>query len=41
MASELDRVRAQAAEALPEFGVMPFWFWNDDLDDTELIRRLH
>ena len=24
-----------------EFGPMPFWFWNDDLDEEELIRQLH
>lgn len=41
MAADLDRVRARVDEALPEFGVMPFWFWNDDLDDRELIRQLH
>ncbi len=22
-----------------EFSVMPFWFWNDALDRTELIRQ--
>ncbi len=24
-----------------EFGIIPLWFWNDDLEDTELIRQLH
>ncbi len=24
-----------------EFGLMPFWFWNDDLDEAELRRQLH
>jgi hypothetical protein len=24
-----------------EFGPMPFWFWNDDLEEAELIRQLH
>ena len=24
-----------------EFGVIPFWFWNDDVNETELIRQLH
>ncbi|MFH1570634.1 MAG: glycosylhydrolase-like jelly roll fold domain-containing protein [Gemmatimonadota bacterium] len=23
-----------------EFGPIPFWFWNDDLDETELLRQL-
>src|SRR4029079_11483830 len=23
-----------------EFGIMPFWFWNDDLDDAELVRQI-
>jgi hypothetical protein len=23
-----------------EFGVMPFWFWNDDLDEKELISQI-
>ncbi len=24
-----------------EFGLIPFWFWNDDLDEGELLRQLH
>ena len=23
-----------------EFGAMPFWFWNDDLDEAELLRQI-
>ena len=23
-----------------EFGVLPFWFWNDDLEETELVRQI-
>ncbi len=23
------------------FGILPFWFWNDDLQDEELIRQIH
>ncbi len=23
-----------------EFGILPFWFWNDDLDEAELIRQI-
>lgn len=24
-----------------EFGILPFWFWNDDLEDVELLRQIH
>ena len=24
-----------------EFGAMPFWFWNDDLDEREIVRQIH
>ncbi|MBX3015263.1 MAG: hypothetical protein KF832_27335 [Caldilineaceae bacterium] len=24
-----------------EFGVYPFWFWNDDLTEAELLRQIH
>jgi hypothetical protein len=24
----------------PEFSVMPFWFWNDDLDAAEIVRQI-
>ena len=23
-----------------EFGIFPFWFWNDDLEDGELLRQI-
>ena len=23
------------------YGILPFWFWNDDLEDHELIRQIH
>ena len=23
-----------------EFSLVPFWFWNDDLDDNELARQI-
>src|SRR5215218_1783689 len=32
----LHRLRRAPAE----FGAMPFWFWNDDLDEAELLRQL-
>src|SRR5512137_1154086 len=38
---------AVAADALAEFqdpprefSVMPFWFWNDDLKDEEIVRQI-
>lgn len=24
-----------------EFGILPFWFWNDDLEEAELLRQIH
>jgi len=36
----LSRFLAAAAAAPAEFGMMPFWFWNDDLDEAELLRQL-
>lgn len=24
-----------------EFGIFPFWFWNDDLEEAELLRQIH
>jgi hypothetical protein len=23
-----------------EYGIMPFWFWNDDLDEREIVRQI-
>ncbi len=23
-----------------EFSAMPFWFWNDDLDEQEILRQI-
>lgn len=41
------RTAAVAADVLAEFkdpprefSVMPFWFWNDDLQDEELVRQI-
>jgi hypothetical protein len=28
------------AAASGEYGVMPFWFWNDDLDEAEIVRQI-
>ena len=36
----LHSVLAQAGTPPAEFGLMPFWFWNDDLQETELLRQL-
>ncbi|MEI8247210.1 MAG: hypothetical protein WCI51_15365, partial [Lentisphaerota bacterium] len=27
-------------EAGREFSIMPFWFWNDVLDEREIIRQI-
>ena len=24
-----------------EFSQAPFWFWNDDLSETEILRQMH
>ncbi len=24
-----------------DYGILPFWFWNDDLEDQELLRQIH
>lgn len=34
------RLLAEAQSPPREFGMMPFWFWNDDLDEGELLRQL-
>jgi len=36
----LDQRRAAFAEPPREFGMMPQWFWNDDLDEAEMLRQL-
>ena len=38
--SALDTLRSQFADPPREFGMMPQWFWNDDLDEAELLRQL-
>jgi len=35
-----DRLTDAFREPPREFGFMPFWFWNDDLKDAELIRQI-
>ena len=37
----LDRSFSLFQDPPREFGPIPFWFWNDDLDEEELIRQLH
>src|SRR6266508_1488497 len=36
----LDALYAGMRDAPTEWGMMPFWFWNDDLDPVELSRQL-
>ena len=36
----LDRSFSLFQDPPREFGPIPFWFWNDDLDEEELIRQL-
>lgn len=35
-----DRLHTLFADPPREFGIMPFWFWNDDLDEAELVRQI-
>jgi hypothetical protein len=37
---ELTELHAHFADPPRPFGVIPFWFWNDDLDETELLRQI-
>lgn len=37
---EVDRLHTIFADPPREFGIIPFWFWNDDLDETELVRQI-
>ncbi|MCE9616040.1 MAG: hypothetical protein K8T26_17350 [Lentisphaerae bacterium] len=36
----VDELRAQFADPPREFGMVPFWFWNDDLEDVEILRQI-
>ena len=40
MSAALERFTAQLFAPPAEFGVWPFWFWNDDLVEAELLRQL-
>jgi hypothetical protein len=33
-------LHASFADPPRAFGIMPFWFWNDDLDEAELVRQI-
>jgi hypothetical protein len=33
-------IHADLTRPSAEYSVMPFWFWNDDLDGGELIRQM-
>lgn len=37
---DASRLHATFADPPREFGIMPFWFWNDDLDEAELLRQI-
>lgn len=37
---EKDQLHATFGDPPQAFGVMPFWFWNDDLDEAELVRQI-
>lgn len=39
--ASLSAFLSAAASPPAQFGMMPFWFWNDDLDLRELLRQLH
>ena len=34
------RLRETFADPPREFGPIPSWFWNDDLDDGEILRQI-
>ena len=38
---DLERSFSLFVDPPREFGLIPFWFWNDDLDESELLRQLH
>lgn len=33
-------LRSQFVDPPREFGMVPFWFWNDDLEDAEILRQI-
>ena len=35
-----DLMRETFRDPPSEYGVMPFWFWNDDLDEREIVRQI-
>ena len=37
----LRQVHATFADPPREFGLIPLWFWNDDLQDAVLLEQLH
>jgi hypothetical protein len=39
--SNRDRQLNEFQDPPREFGMMPFWFWNDDLDEREIRRQVH
>ncbi len=39
--SQLRRARTQFAGFPSDYTLMPFWFWNDDLREDEIVRQLN
>lgn len=37
----MDQARNAFLSPKPEFGPVPFWFWNDDLDKKEITRQIN
>ncbi|NLD73064.1 MAG: hypothetical protein GX649_10160 [Chloroflexi bacterium] len=36
----LEALRSAFADPPREYGMLPFWFWNDDLQEEELLRQI-
>ena len=37
----MEKLRNAFLHPEAEFGPIPFWFWNDDLDHAEIKRQIH
>jgi hypothetical protein len=38
--STYDSILAEFRDPPREFSLMPFWFWNDDLTEAEILRQI-
>ena len=36
-----EKIKLEFYQPSAEFSPMPFWFWNDALDESEIIRQIH